>query len=206
RVVAVPNGISRTPLRADADAGRTLAGGSSYVVWIGTVEPRKDLPTLVAAFDLVADDDPDVRLVLAGQDGWGAEELTVALSRARHSDRIIRLGRIREQGRVDLLAGARCLVMASRYEGFGLPAGEAMMAGTPVIATAVGGLTELVGDAGVLVEPADAPALAQAIADLLADEPRRDHLARSGQQRAEEYTWARTVDGLARLWHRMAEV
>ena len=204
RVVAVPNGISRTDLRADAAAGRQLAGGSRYLLWVGTVEPRKDLPTLVAAFDLVADQDPDVRLVLAGQDGWGAEELTGVLAEARHGQRIIRLGRIGEQARVDLLGGALSLVMASRYEGFGLPAGEAMVAGTPVIATAVGGLTELVGDAGVLVEPADVEALAQAIVDLIDDEPRRRLLARSGQQRAEAFTWARTVDGLAGLWRRMA--
>ena len=69
----------------DEQAGRALAGGARYIAAVGTVEPRKDLPGLVAAFDLVAADDPDLRLVIAGADGWGADALTVAIGRSPHA-------------------------------------------------------------------------------------------------------------------------
>ena len=84
RVVTVLNGFTpRAP--GDAETGRAIAGGDRYVVAIGTVEPRKDLPGLVAAFDLVAADDPDLRLVIAGADGWGADELSAAIARSPHA-------------------------------------------------------------------------------------------------------------------------
>lgn len=204
RVVPVLNGISRPPAPGSATEGRRRAGAERFLLWLGTVEPRKDLPTLVAAFDAVADDDADLRLVLAGPDGWGTEALALALSSARHADRVVRLGWIEEQARADLLAGAEALVLASRYEGFGLPAGEAMVAGTPVVATAVGGLTEVVGEAGLLVAPGDAGALAEALVAVTSggDTPRR--LSERGTERAAELTWDRTVDGLVALWGRLA--
>ena len=94
RVVVVPNGLSVPPADAGTDraTGRHLAGAERYVLALGTVEPRKDLPTLVAAFDALAASDKDLHLVLAGQDGWGIEALTAARDRAVHRRRIHRLG------------------------------------------------------------------------------------------------------------------
>lgn len=204
RVVPVLNGISRPPAAGSASAGRRQAGADRYLLWLGTVEPRKDLPTLVAAFDAVAADDPDLRLVLAGPDGWGTEALRAALASARHPERVVRLGWVEEATRADLLAGAEALVLASRYEGFGLPAGEAMVAGTPVVATAVGGLTEVVGEAGLLVPPGDPAALAEALAQVTSDADTRRRLSAQGTERAAELTWDRTVDGLVALWGRLA--
>ena len=110
RVVAVPNGAPRPcrPRRRPAPVGRALAGGERYVLALGTVEPRKDLPTLVRAFDALAGDDPDLRLVLAGPDGWGAEQVTAAIAAARHGDRIVpaRVGR-RRRPRTALLRRRR---------------------------------------------------------------------------------------------------
>ena len=199
RVVAVPNGIT-APGGGDATRGRSLAGGDRYVLAVGTVEPRKDLPGLVAAFDLVAADDADLRLVIAGADGWGAEALDQAVAASPHRARVVRLGWVGEAARAHLLAGALALVMASRYEGFGLPAAEAMAVGTPVIATAVGALPEVVGDAALLVAGGDHQALAGALATVAADPQQRAELAGRGRARARTYTWARTVDGLRALW------
>jgi glycosyltransferase involved in cell wall biosynthesis len=201
RVVAVPNGI--TPGAAgDAGQGGRMAGGHRYLLAIGTVEPRKDLPGLVQAFDGLAADDGDLRLVIAGADGWGADALTDAVAAARHGDRVVRLGFVDEDARADLLAGAQALVLASRYEGFGLTAGEAMAAGVPVVATATGGIPEVVGDAGVLVPPDDPTALASALSVLLDDQEQRAQLAALGPERAATFTWERTVSGLVDLWQR----
>lgn len=205
RVVAVPNGITATspgePVR-----GHRLAGGDRYLLAVGTIEPRKDYPGLVRAFDQVAATDPGVRLVIAGADGWGADALTAAIADAHHRDRIVRLGWIDDAKRADLLAGAAALVLASRYEGFGLTAGEAMAAGVPVVATAVGAIPEVVGDAARLVPPADADALAGALADVLADDRLRADMAAAGQARSATFTWARTVDGLVALWRSVVDV
>src|SRR5947207_5247095 len=91
RVHVVPNGVD--PIGGgDGTAGRRLAGGDRYVLAIGTIEPRKDFPLLVDAFDTIAAHDDDVRLVIAGQDGWGVESFEAARQRARHRERIVRLG------------------------------------------------------------------------------------------------------------------
>ncbi len=203
RVVAIPNGIT-TAWEGDPGSGSHLAGGGRYVLAIGTVEPRKDYPGLIRAFDLVAADDPELRLVIAGADGWGADAVTEAIGAAHHRDRVVRLGWVDEQARADLLAGATVLVLASHYEGFGLTAGEALTAGVPVIATDVGGIPEVVGDAAVLVPPNDPEELAAQIAALVADEPARARLAKLGPARAATFTWSRTVDGLADLWSSVA--
>jgi glycosyltransferase involved in cell wall biosynthesis len=203
RVVAVPNGITAAR-PGDPSGGHRAVGGSRYLAAIGTVEPRKDLPGLVQAFDRLADQDSEIRLAIAGADGWGADALTEAVAAARHRDRITRLGWVDETTRADLLAGAVALVLPSRYEGFGLGAGEAMAAGVPVVATAVGAIPEVVGDAAVLVAPGDVDALAGVLADLLGDSTRRAELAERGRVRAAAFTWERTVDGLVDLWHAVA--
>ena len=110
----------------------------------------------------------------------------------------MRLGWIDDGDRADLLAGATALVLASRYEGFGLTAGEAMAAGVPVVATRVGGIPEVVGDAAVLVPPADEATLAAAIHALVTDDRRLAELTELGPVQAARFTWARTVDGSGR--------
>ena len=163
--------------------GRHLAGAERYVLALGTVEPRKDLPTLVAAFDALAASDKDLHLVLAGQDGWGIEALTASRDRAVHRRRIHRLGWVNEQQRAALLRGASVFAYPSRYEGFGLPPLEAMAVGTPVVTTTAGALPEVVGDAARVVPPLDVDALAGALADVLGDEDLRTSLVARGRAR-----------------------
>ena len=139
RVHVVANGLDSVAT-GDAAAGREFAGGDRYVLAIGTIEPRKDFPLLVGAFDEVAAHDPEVRLVIAGQDGWGAEAFDAALERAHHRDRVMRPGYVDDRTRADLLAGATVFAYPSRYEGFGLAPLEAMAAGTPVVTTRTGSL------------------------------------------------------------------
>ena len=204
RVVAVPNGVDppAPPTgRTDAVRGRHLAGSSRYVLAVGTVEPRKDLPSLVRAFDLVADHDAEVRLVLAGADGWSAERLTEAVDAARHRRRIVRLGWVDDDTRLALLRGATVLAYPSRYEGFGLPPLEAMGVDLPVVATDVAAVAEVVGDAALLVPVGDSEALATALTSVLEDESLRSTLVAAGRERVAGFTWGRTVAGIADLYH-----
>lgn len=205
RVVAVPNGVRPPPaadLTTDAGAGHHLAGSERYVLALGTVEPRKDLPTLVQAFDQVAGSHADLKLVIAGGDGLAAQELHDAIDRSACGDRIVRLGRVSNAHRLALLRGAKVVAYPSRYEGFGLVPLEAMSVGTPVVATAVGAVPEVVGDAALLVPERDATALADAITQLLGDRALRETLADAGLERVGAYTWDRAVDGLVSLYRR----
>ena len=207
RIVAVPLAVRRPPpptATTDAARGCHLAGGDRYVLALGTVEPRKDLPSLVAAFDALAAEDRDLRLVLAGPDGLGVEALTAARDAARHRSRIVRLGWVNDSQRLALLRGASVVAYPSRYEGFGLVPLEALAVGTPVVATAVGALSEVLGDGGLLVPPADPDALASALGLLLADQGvRRDSLAR-GTARVDAYSWEATVAAMVGLYRQAA--
>lgn len=199
RVVTVPNGVS--PLApdapgADAATGRRLAGSDRYVLGLGTIEPRKDFPALVAAFDDLAADDPDLHLVIAGPDGWGLDAYVTAVDRAHHRDRIVRFGWIDDAARAALLRGASAFAFPSRYEGFGLPPLEAMLAGTPTVTTSAGGLASTVGDAAVVVAPGDPVALAAALHDVLRDDALRADLVARGHERTEALSWAATAAGL----------
>jgi glycosyltransferase involved in cell wall biosynthesis len=203
RVVAVPLGV--TPVSSGlAAAGRQLAGAARYVLAVGTIEPRKDLPTLVRAFDQVASHDGSIHLVVAGPDGWGVDAFQAAVDRAHHGDRIRRLGWVDDHDRADLLAGARCLAFPSRYEGFGLPPLEAMAAGLPVVTSDLPVLVEVTGSAAIHVPVGDSEALADALVRLDGDEALRDALIRLGRERAAGFTWDACADGIADLLRTVA--
>jgi glycosyltransferase involved in cell wall biosynthesis len=201
RVVAIPNGLRAAP-PGDPAQGRALAGSDRYVLAVGTVEPRKDLPLLVAAFDLLAGEDQDVALVVAGPDGWGVDAYRAAVDATAHRDRIVRLGYVDEATRGHLLAGAAALALPSRYEGFGLTAGEAMLAGTPVVACRAGAVPEVVGDAGLLVDVGDRDGLAAALARVLDDGDLAEDLRRRGPERAAAFTWEAACEAVLGLWAR----
>src|SRR5262249_37364966 len=142
-------------------------GAGSYLLFLGTVEPRKNLGRLLDAIArLPSDVGP---LVVAGADGWGHHELIPRLAELERRGRIRRLGYVPASLRVPLLNGARTFVFPSLYEGFGLPPLEAMACGTPVVTSSVSALPEVVGDAALLIDPLDVDELTDAIQRLWLD-------------------------------------
>ena len=193
--------LSRGPQRSAPPASVFLpAETQRYILALGTVEPRKDLPGLVRAFDRLAHDQPDVALVLAGGPGWGDDALARAISASPWRHRIVRLGYVDDEALGDVLAGASVLAYPSVYEGFGFPPLEAMAAGVPVVATAVGAIPEVAGEGALLVPPGDIDALAAALADVLSHREIRDALITRGRARAELFSWTSCAEGLADLY------
>lgn len=203
RVVAIPWGIGAVT-GGDAASGAGLAGGARYVLALGRVEPRKNLPGLVRAFGVVAAADPEVRLVIAGPDGWDQGGFDDALGASPCRDRIVRKGYVTAAQRRDLLAGATVFAYPSRYEGFGLPPLEAMAAGIPVVATRAGSLPEILGTGALLVDPLDDDELASALRGLLDDPAARTALVARGRDQVARYDWSTTAARFASLYRSVA--
>ena len=158
-----------------------------YVLCVGTIEPRKNLPRLLDAWKALK---PRLRdefqLIIAGPVGWQAQE-TVARIRAEATY----LGYVAEAGMPGLFAGASVFVYPSLYEGFGFPVVQAMAAGVPVITSNTSCLPEVTGGAAVLIDPRSQAELALALSRLLESESERTSLSTLGRQRAENFRWDR---------------
>ncbi len=170
-----------------------LVPARPYLLFVGTLEPRKDVPTLVAAFAQVADRHPDTLLVLAGGDGWGVAAVEQAIERFGLASRVVRTGYVPDATVPALLRSAAAAVYPALYEGFGLPALEALACGVPLVTTTGTAMEEVAGAAAVLVPPGDGRALAEAIDAELAgapgDGPSRDERRRRGLDVVATHTW-----------------
>lgn len=202
--VLPPGRAHGAPAAARGPAAGSGQGGrrSPYILFMGASEPRKDLPTLVAAFDEVAAVHSDLELRLVGPAGWAEDALAGAIDAAAHRDRIRRLGWVPDL--TEVLAGASVLAYPSLYEGFGLPPLEAMAVGVPVVATSAGSVPEVTGGAALLAAPRDPAALAAAILTVLGDSVTRHRLIDAGRVRAGYFTPERSTDGLVALYLEMA--
>jgi len=194
KIRLVPWGIDPTVIESSAImAMRSRLGITGrYVLWAGTIEPRKNLPVLLSAFEGI--EDRDVTLVLAGPEGWN-EQIDDQLGRL--GSRVVRVGFVESETLSELQAGAELFIFPSRQEGFGLPVLEAMAQGTAVITSSGTSTEEVVGDCGVVVDPSDVDALRAEIDRLLADDVERDRLGRAGLNRATSlFTWEKTAKAL----------
>jgi glycosyltransferase involved in cell wall biosynthesis len=167
----------------------------SYVLFLGGLEPRKNLEALVRAFGLV--EDPRVTLVVAGgRVRWAPEyadrvDRTIAGLPSAIRRRIVRTGYVPDADRRVLLSGAEVLAYPSRYEGFGFPILEGFAANVPVITSNVSSMPEVAGNAAVLVDPEDPEAIARGLSELLGDDDLRNVLRASGTARVASFTWER---------------
>jgi glycosyltransferase involved in cell wall biosynthesis len=215
RIEAIHHGVDAHEFRpaAASEIDRVRAafgiGGDPYALFVGGIEPRKNLETLARAFANVP---PPARLVIAGGpvrwDPGASDRLdaTVAALPAADRSRVIRTGYVSETDKAALLGGATILAYPSRYEGFGFPVLEGFAAGVPVVTTNVSSLPEVAGDAAALVDPDDADALGNELARLFEDEDLRNVLRAAGHARVAGFTWQATARATAAALHRAAEI
>ena len=191
--------------RADAAAAVADRFGlvDPYVLFIGTLEPRKNLPALVQAFARIRQDFP-VRLVIGGGSGWLSDQIFASVRAQAVADGVIFLGGIAPQDLRPLYCGAEALALPSLYEGFGLTAIEAMACGTPVVIANTGALPEVVGDAGVQVQPNDPADIAQGLGWVLGNPAYREALAKRGVERAAAFSWERAARETLALYESVA--
>jgi len=209
RVHVIPNGVDedmRAPSPARLAAWRAERGlPERFVLSVGTLQPRKNVSTLLRAFArLLADWTDELgtapELVLAGAAGWGGVD-PVDEARRLGIERSVRAVGFVPAGELPFwYAAADIMALPSRYEGFGLPALEAMACGTPVVVSAATSLTEVVGPAGLSVQATDAEAWAESLRRLLANPAQATALSAAGRARAAGFTWQRTATETANLY------
>ena len=207
-IVVVHHGVDHlrfSPTGDDAADRAALAKHgikSPYIAFASTIEPRKDVPTLVRAFARVAPAHADLQLVLAGGDGWGVAEARAAIEASGVATRILRPGYVDDATLAALFRRAEVIAYPSLVEGFGMPALEALASGTPLVTTSGSALEEVVGDAALLVPPANPDALARALSSVLDDATLAARLRAAGPARAATFTWERSVDAHIEAYRR----
>lgn len=160
-----------------------------FILFVSTIQPRKNLPTLLQAYRQLLDDyRPDCRLVVAGKKGWLFEEAFSITEQLRLQDDVLFLGRVPGEDLPLLYNAARVHVHPAYYEGFGLPVLEAMACGTPTVVSNVSSLPEVVGDAGLLVEPDDVCGWVVAMWRVLSDDRLREQMIERGLRRAKLFS------------------
>lgn len=157
---------------------------------VGAIQKRKNIARLVDAFETL---DPAWRLVLAGSDGYGAEEIRARIAASSARERIAVPGYVSPQELAEWYARASVFAFPSLDEGFGMPVLEAMASGVPVLTSNRSALPEVAGEAGLLVDPREAESVAEGLRRLASDEDLRAELARRGRERAARFTWEKAV-------------
>lgn len=166
---------------------------SEFIIFVGTLEPRKNVPTLLQALRRLRDSGYGIHLAIVGQKGWLFDRVFSTLTELRLTDYVHFLENVGNEDLARLYNAARCLTLPSYYEGFGLPPLEAMACGTPVVVADRSSLPEVVGDAGLLVDPDSPEELAAALAQILDDGALRTSLRQRGLVRASQFSWAKAA-------------
>lgn len=207
KVTAIPLAISPRVKRVTGtslDVFRMKWGlDRPFILAVGTLEPRKNLPTLLRAFARIKDE-IDHELVLVGPEGWLTGELKSTLDELKLGDRVRLTGFVSDEELGGWYSAAELFAYPSWYEGFGLPSVEAMSCGAPVLASDTSSFPEVVGDAGILIPPDDVDLWAETMRDLLRDSVRRHELRMKGFARAEAFSWRRTAQETYDIYREIA--
>jgi glycosyltransferase involved in cell wall biosynthesis len=192
KVRVIHLGATKSILATNPASPAPLGINQPYGLFVGTLEPRKNLIRLIEAYASLPQSHRDqTALVIAGGKGWGGVDLEVAIKKNGLERSIKLVGYVNEQQLATLYANARFLAMPSIYEGFGLPVVEAMQHGTPVLVSHTGCLAEITGDAGVLVDPLSVQSIAHGIEQLIRDDDLVSTLKANAILRSQYFTWSR---------------
>jgi len=208
RVTVVYAGVEKTftPVN-DAHVIETVrekyALPERFYLFVGTIEPRKNVSCIVEAFRTLAHEQ-DIDLVVAGRCGWRFQNLYRRIETAGLTDRILMPGRIDDQDLPAVYSCAEAFVWPTLYEGFGLPLLEAMACGTPVISSAIDVVKEVVGSAAVLVDPRSPAELADAMQRVVSSQTLRDEMVGQGLDRARQFPWERSAEKTIAVYRQVA--
>jgi len=209
RIDVVPLGVSeRFRPNIDKDGLRTIRAKyklpDRVITYVGTLQPRKHVHTLVEAFGrLKHGSGLPHRLLVAGRRGWMAGEIARTVRRLGLDDEVIFTGAVPDEDLPLLYAASELFASAGAYEGFGLTLLEAMACGVPVIGGYAGACSEVVGDAGILVTPGDVDALVEAIGRVTEDSTLREEMRARGLERSKQFTWRRSAEATIKVYRKV---
>lgn len=208
RISVVPLGIdSRFNGADDPEDGNLIsemAISDKFILTVGTLQPRKNLEAALSAFEALGDDAAEHELVIAGAHGWGVNELLARIDSSQAASRIHLTGRVSDRQLLALYRRADVFLFPSRYEGFGFPPLEAMACGTPVVSNNRTSLAEVVGDAGIPIDPDNVDEIADALKSVLTNGELRRTLVEKGLAHAAKFTWERCAEETVDVYRMVA--
>jgi glycosyltransferase involved in cell wall biosynthesis len=180
--------------REDPELLRRLGIEGDFILFVGTIEPRKNLRLLVEAFEqMLRNTSLSPKLVIAGGKGWMMDDFGSFIDKKGVTDRVCLTGYLQDEELCALYSTCKVFIYPSLYEGFGLPPLEAMACGAPVITSRTPALMETVGNAARLVDPKDVDDVAQAMTEMLSDPKVREHYAELGKSHVKQFSWEQTA-------------
>lgn len=188
-----------------SDVRRKYGINGKYILVVGTFEPRKNLVRMLEAFKIIAEKFSDINLVLIGKKGWLYGDIYEKINDIRIAERVISTGYVDDEDMPYLYRGAEVFCYPSLYEGFGLPPLEAMSCGTPVVVSNTSSLPEVVGDAGIYIDPYDIESIANGIIRVLNDSTLRQDLKNRGLKQCEKFSWERAASQVIEVYREILE-
>lgn len=186
-----------------AEAKRKYNLNFPFVLYVGVLQPRKNIPTLIKAYCKLKKDGTKHKLVIAGGKGWQYKEIFETVEKLNLQKDVIFTGYIPDDDLIGLYNAADLFVFPSIYEAFGLPPLEAMACGTSVITSDRGAFPEVVGDAGIMIDPYDVDGLAKAMRDVLNNEGLREDIIKKGLERAKMFSWEKCAKEVLEVYEEM---
>jgi glycosyltransferase involved in cell wall biosynthesis len=203
---AARTSFTPVPFAETAELRQRLRVEDDFLLFVGTLEPRKNLLTLLKAFaQIIGQSELRPQLVIAGGEGWLMDEMFTFIRKSGITERLRFTGYLSDEELRGLYSSCKVFIYPSVYEGFGLPPLEAMACGAPVIAGRIPSLQEVLGSTARLVEPLDVEALAASIVALLKDESQRQALGAAGMKHAAQFSWEHTARQTLDVYRQLLE-
>jgi glycosyltransferase involved in cell wall biosynthesis len=175
-----------------------LTGGAPYFVYLGSINPRKNIPNLIRAFEeLKSEESTETKLVILGKKGWNNQEFEKVLKKSKYKEDIIIKEEVGSEV-FNIVGAATCMVYISYFEGFGIPILEAMTSGVPVICSNVSSMPEVAGDAALLINPKKIKSIKRAMKKICFDEDLRKELIAKGLVQSKKFNWDRSADAIGK--------